>query len=167
MGIIACQNKRTSGDETTIEDNKLFQESISPPLITDNYTADPSAHVFNGKIYLYPSHDIDSGTPENDNGDHFDMNDYHVYSMDSVGGKVTDHGVTLSVNDVPWAKKQLWAPDAAYKDGQYFLYFPTKDQDEIFRIGVATSSSPSGPFKAEKTPVARYPSTTSDAKSAE
>ena len=39
----------------------------------DVYMADPSVHVFNGKIYIYPSHDIDAGIPENDNGDHFDM----------------------------------------------------------------------------------------------
>lgn len=154
IGIAACQNNRQSKGEKSAHDIDPFQQSISPPLITDNYTADPSAHVFNGKIYLYPSHDIDAGTPENDNGDHFDMKDYHVYSMDSVGGAVTDHGVTLSVNDVPWAKKQLWAPDAAYKDGQYFLYFPAKDKDDVFHIGVAISSSPSGPFKAQEKPIA-------------
>ena len=28
-------------------------------LVTNIYTADPSAHVFNGKIYIYPSHDED------------------------------------------------------------------------------------------------------------
>jgi len=32
---------------------------LTQPLITQIYTADPSAHVFNGKIYIYPSHDID------------------------------------------------------------------------------------------------------------
>ena len=28
------------------------------PLITHMFTADPSAHVFDDKIYIYPSHDI-------------------------------------------------------------------------------------------------------------
>ncbi len=37
------------------------------------YTADEAAHVFNGRFYIYPSHDIESGIPENDNGDNFDM----------------------------------------------------------------------------------------------
>ncbi len=46
---------------------------LAPPLVTDLYTADPSAHVFGDRIYIYPSHDIDAGIPENDNGDHFDM----------------------------------------------------------------------------------------------
>ena len=62
-------------------------------LVKDIYIADPSAHVFNGKIYVYPSHDIVSGIPENDNGDHFDMQDYHVFSMENIAGKVTDNGV--------------------------------------------------------------------------
>src|ERR1051326_5975585 len=125
-----------------VDFDELNQRAISQPLVSHIYTADPSAHVFNGKIYIYPSHDIEAGVPENDFGDHFDMRDYHVLSMDSVGGKVTDNGVVLSIMDVPWAKRQLWAPDAAYKNGKYYLYFPAKDPDNVFRIGVATSTSP-------------------------
>ena len=91
--------------------------------------------------------------PENDKGDHFAMRDYHILSMDSVGGKVTDHGVALDTKDIPWAGRQLWAPDAAFKSGTYYLYFPVKDKQDVFRIGVATSSSPTGPFKAEPKPM--------------
>ena len=127
---------------------------LAPPLIKDIYTADPSAHVFNDKIYIYPSHDIDAGIPENDNGDHFAMRDYHILSMDSIGGKVTDHGVALDIKDIPWAGRQLWAPDAAYKDGTYYLYFPVKDKKDIFHIGVATSKNPAGPYKSEPQPIA-------------
>lgn len=126
---------------------------LSQPLVSDMYTADPSAHVFEGRIYVYPSHDVDAGTPQNAAGDHFAMRDYHVFSMDSVGGKLTDHGVALSLEDVPWAARQLWAPDAAHKDGTYYLYFPAKGRDSIFRIGVATSKSPAGPFKAQPKPI--------------
>ncbi len=126
---------------------------ISQPLISSIYTADPSAHVFNGKIYIYNSHDINAGIPENDNGDHFAMRDYHILSMDSIGGKVTDNGVALDTKDIAWAGRQLWAPDAAYKNGTYYLYFPLKDKQDIFRIGVATSKKPIGPFKAEPTPI--------------
>lgn len=122
-------------------------------LAKDLYTADPSAHVFNGKIYIYPSHDIESGIPENDNGDHFDMRDYHVFSMDSVDGEVTDHGVALAVKDIPWAGRQLWAPDVACKDGKYYLYFPLKDKNDIFRIGVAVSDKPEGPFVPQSDPI--------------
>lgn len=129
------------------------QQAKVKPLITDLFTADPSAHVFNGKIYIYPSHDIEANVPQDDEGGHFNMRDYHVYSMDAIGGKVTDHGVVLDLEDIPWAGRQLWAPDAAFKNGTYYLYFPVKDKEDVFRIGVATSKSPAGPFKAEAKPI--------------
>lgn len=129
-----------------IDFNDLKTRAISKPLVSHLFTADPSAHVFEGKIYIYPSHDVDAGEAFDDLGSHFDMNDYHVFSMDSPEAEVVDHGVALSITDIPWAEKQLWAPDAAHKDGTYYLFFPAKDYDGIFRIGVATSSSPSGPF---------------------
>jgi hypothetical protein len=122
---------------------------LTQPIITGIYTADPSAHVFEGKIYVYPSHDFEAGVPQDDLGSHFAMRDYHVLSMDSVGGKVTDHGVALDIKSVPWAGRQMWAPDAAEKGGTYFLYFPVKDKQDVFRIGVAVSDTPAGPFKAE------------------
>jgi hypothetical protein len=157
--LAACQGQpteqtSTAAPEATADATGGKPKYLAKPLVSDIYTADPSAHVFNGKIYVYPSHDIEAGVPENDNGDHFAMRDYHILSMDSIGGKVTDHGVALDTKDIPWAGRQLWAPDAAFKDGTYYLYFPLKDKQDIFRIGVATSKSPTGPFKAEPTPIA-------------
>ena len=122
---------------------------ISQPLITHLYTADPSAHVFEGKIYIYPSHDIEAGIAFNDNGDHFAMEDYHVFSLDQPGADPVDHGVALHIKDVPWAERQMWAPDAAVKDGKYYLYFPAKRANGIFQIGVAISDAPGGPFVPE------------------
>ncbi len=123
------------------------------PLVSHIYTADPSAHVFGGRIYVYPSHDRETDIPDNDNGDQYDMVDYHVLSLDSPDGAVTDHGVALALEDVSWASKQLWAPDAAEKDGRYYLYFPARDKDGIFRIGVAVGSQPEGPFVADPEPI--------------
>ncbi|MEJ0060526.1 MAG: family 43 glycosylhydrolase [Terricaulis sp.] len=123
---------------------------IAQPLVSEIYTADPSAHVWaDGRIYIYPSHDIDAGVAEDDLGSHFAMRDYRVLSMDSVGAPVTLHDVALDIADVPWAGRQMWAPDAAFNNGTYFLYFPVKDKEDIFRIGVATSTSPTGPFTAQ------------------
>lgn len=119
------------------------------PLITHLFTADPSAHVFEGRIFLYPSHDRDTGIADNDNGDQYDMVDYHVFSMPSADGPVTDHGIALALEDIPWASRQLWAPDAACKDGSYYLYFPARDSDGVFRIGVAVADKPQGPFRAD------------------
>ena len=88
-----------------------------------------------------------------DCGSQYAMRDYRVLSMDYVGGPVTIHDVALDLKDVPWAKRQFWAPDAAEKDGKFYLYFPTKDKEDIFKIGVAVSNNPEGPFKAKKTPI--------------
>ena len=126
---------------------------LTQPLVSHIYTADPSAHVFKGRIYVYPSHDFEAGVPQDDLGSHFAMRDYHVLSMDSVGGKVTDHGVALDIANVPWAGRQMWAPDAAEKDGKYFFYFPAKDKQDVFRIGVAVGDNPAGPFTAEPQPI--------------
>lgn len=122
-------------------------------LFPSDYMADPSAHVFEGKIYIYPSHDWESGVPENDNGDHFNMKDYHVFSMDDVNGEVTDHGVVLKVEDIPWSGRQLWDNDVAFKNGKYYLYFSMKDQTDIFRLGVAVSDTPYGPFIPQSDPM--------------
>lgn len=124
------------------------------PLVSHIYTADPSAHVFNDRIYVYPSHDRDTGISDNDSGDQYDMVDYHVFSMDDVGSEVTDHGVALKLEDIPWAEKQLWAPDAAERNGKYYLYFPARSRDGLFRIGVAVGDKPEGPFVAEPEPIA-------------
>ena len=128
-------------------------------LVPDDFMADPSTHVFNGKLYIYPSHDWESGVPENDNGDHFNMKDYHVFSTDDIEAvargekKLEDHGVVLKVEDIPWAGRQLWDCDVQEKDGKYFMYFPLKDQNDIFRFGVAVADKPEGPFIPQPAPM--------------
>ena len=45
------------------------------PVIRDLFSADPTARVFNNKVYLYPSHDI--MPPQGQRQDWFCMEDYH------------------------------------------------------------------------------------------
>lgn len=109
---------------------------MPPPLVTNIYTADPSAHVFNNRIYVYPSHDRETKIPFNDRGDQYDMVDYHVLSMDRVGASTTDHGIAMRMEDVKWVKKQLWAPDCARgNDGRFYLYFPARDHEGEWGVG--------------------------------
>lgn len=124
------------------------------PLVRDHFIADPSAHVFDGRIYVYGSHDVDEPPRDREPGRGFVMRDYRVLSMDHIGGPVTVHTPGLRLEDVPWASMQLWAPDATQRDGRYYLYFPAKDADGIFRIGVATGDRPEGPFTAQPEPIA-------------
>ena len=123
-------------------------------LVPDDYMADPSVHIFNDRLYIYPSHDWESGIPENDNGDHFNMKDYHVFStLDPMEGEIVDHGKVLDTQDIPWAGRQLWDCDVAEKNGKYYMYFPLKDQNDIFRMGVAIADRPEGPFRPQPDPV--------------
>ena len=123
-------------------------------LFPNDYMADPSVNVFNGRLYVYPSHDWDSGECFDDDGGHFQMRDYHVLSMDDVmDGEVTDHGVILDVEQVPWAEKQMWDNDVVEKNGKYYLIFSAKDYSGMFRLGVAVSDTPEGPFRPEEHPI--------------
>lgn len=123
-------------------------------LFPQDYMADPSAHVFNDRLYIYPSHDWDSGESFDDDGGHFQMKDYHVLSFDDIeNGEATDHGVILALEDVPWASKQLWDNDVVEKDGKYYLIFCAKDKNGVFRLGVAIADRPEGPFKAQSDPI--------------
>lgn len=84
------------------------------------------------------------------------MVDYHVLSLDSISQRpAQDHGIALSAKDIPWVSKQTWAPDALQNPhtGKYQLYFPARDKQGIFRIGVATSETPEGPFQPEPDPI--------------
>ena len=123
-------------------------------LFPSDYMADPSANVFNGRLYIYPSHDWEAGAAFDDDGGHFQMKDYHVLSWDDVeNDDATDHGVILDVKDVPWAEKQMWDNDCVEKDGKYYLIFSAKAYDGVFRLGVAVADKPEGPFKPMEKPI--------------
>ena len=123
-------------------------------LFPADYMADPSTHVFGGRVYVYPSHDRDSGDAFDDDGGHFQMRDYHVLSLDDVAeGAVTDHGEILNVDNVPWAEKQMWDNDVVEKDGKYYLVFSAKGYDGVFHLGVAVADRPEGPFIPQEHPI--------------
>ncbi len=123
-------------------------------LFPKDYMADPSANVFNGKLYIYPSHDRESGAAFDDDGGHFQMKDYHVLSFDDVeNDAATDHGVVLDVEHVAWAEKQMWDNDVVEKDGKYYMIFSAKDYNGVFHLGVAVADRPEGPFVAEPQPI--------------
>ena len=119
------------------------------PIIRDQYTADPTARVFNGRMYLYPSHDIVS--PVEPEKKWFSMEDYHVFSSDNLTDW-TDHGVIVTQNKVPWVQRDsyaMWAPDCVEKDGRYYFYFPAAPRGKErkgFGVGVAVAQHPEGPF---------------------
>lgn len=119
------------------------------PLIMDQFTADPTARVFEGRVYVYPSHDIKAPPGYKGKPNWFVMEDYHVFSSENLTDW-KDHGVIVKQTEVDWVDPSayaMWAPDSVFKDGKYYFYFPAIAKTGGFRIGVATADKPYGPFK--------------------
>ncbi len=108
------------------------------PIVQTNYTADPAPMVYNGKVYLYTSHDEDEST-------WFTMNDWKLYSTEDMINW-TDHGSILSYTDFTWAKMNAWAGQCIERNGKFYWYVPITDRDRRNGIGVAVANSPYGPF---------------------
>ncbi|HER08209.1 MAG TPA: carbohydrate-binding protein [Bacteroides sp.] len=136
----------------------IGQLSAQNPLIMDQYTADPSARVFEGKVYVYPSHDILANENRGRPG-WFCMEDYHVFSSANLT-EWQDHGVIVSQYDVDWVNPDsysMWAPDCIARNGKYYFYFPANSRDTGMRrgfgIGVAVADHPEGPYIPQPEPI--------------
>ncbi|MEU8819704.1 glycoside hydrolase family 43 protein [Actinoplanes sp. NPDC048796] len=109
------------------------------PIVQTIYTADPAPLVHNGRVYLYTGHDEDNST-------WFTMKEWRVYSTaDMVNW--TDHGSPLNLASFSWASANAWAGQTIYRNGKFYWYVPmTVRATGQMGIGVAVSSSPTGPF---------------------
>ena len=137
--------------------NNTFAQN---PIIRDQFTADPSARVFNGRVYVYPSHDIVAKEGMGRPG-WFCMADYHVFSSENLT-EWTDHGVIVSQHMVKWVDStsySMWAPDCIERNGKYYFYFPANDINKDFNgrkpfsIGVAIADKPEGPYIPQPEPI--------------
>ncbi|EGF89403.1 xylosidase/arabinosidase [Asticcacaulis biprosthecium C19] len=110
----------------------MAAEPISP-----RFNADPSPHVFDGKVYVYATNDQDNS------GKYWDSTDWRLFSSNDLK-TWADEGSFLSVTVFKWAKPdaKAWAPEAAYRNGKYYFYAPVGGD----KIGVAVSDHPKGPF---------------------
>lgn len=131
------------------------------PIIRNQFSADPSARVFNGKIYVFPSHDIPTPPEKPGRKDWFCMEDYHVFSSENLVDWI-DHGVIVSQNRVNWvdsASYSMWAPDCIERNGKYYFYFPANTNvpgpngRKGFGIGVAVADRPEGPYAPQPKPI--------------
>jgi len=136
----------------------LFSDGLAQnPIIRDQFSADPTARVFNGRVYLYPSHDIPA-PKEMTRKDWFVMEDYHVFSSANLTDW-TDHGVIVSQTKVPWVNAttySMWAPDCVERNGKYYFYFPANVKTGAgrgFGVGVAVGDKPEGPFVPQPEPI--------------
>ena len=116
-------------------------QAVNPFLPSWEYIPDGEPHVFDGRIYLYGSHDRFGGNQ-------YCMNDYVCYSADTKNRKEWRYeGVIYRKNQDPRnpdGTHHLWAPDVARGlDGRYYLYYCL---DVLPEIGVAVSDAPAGPY---------------------
>ncbi len=125
------------------------------PMITTMYTADPTARVYDGILYLYPSTDTINTGEKDING--FCMPGYNVYSTENYMDW-KDYGQIIHQRDVTWApqnKYSMWAPCIEKNGETYYYYFPTIRNTGGFGVGVATSKNPYGPFVILPQPILR------------
>ncbi len=131
------------------------------PIVRNQFSADPTARVFNGKVYVFPSHDIPTPPNKNLRKDWFCMADYHVFSSENLTDW-TDHGMIVSQNKVNWVDSfsySMWAPDCIERNGKYYFYFPANKNiadangRKGFGIGVAIADKPEGPYIPQKDPI--------------
>lgn len=131
------------------------------PIIRDQFSADPTARVFNGKVYVFPSHDIPTPPNKKLRENWFCMKDYHVFSSENLI-HWNDHGMIVSQNNVPWVDStsySMWAPDCIERNGKYYFYFPANTNivgingRKGFGIGVAIADKPEGPYLSQSNPI--------------
>ncbi|GET33595.1 hypothetical protein PbJCM13498_24580 [Prolixibacter bellariivorans] len=131
------------------------------PIVRDQFSADPSARVFNGKVYVFPSHDIPTPPGKGLREKWFCMEDYHVFSSSNLTDW-TDHGIVVSQYNVPWVDStsySMWAPDCIERNGKYYFYFPANTKTvgpngrKNFGIGVAIADKPEGPYVPQAKPI--------------
>lgn len=124
------------------------------PIVRNQFSADPTARVFNGKVYVFPSHDIPTPPEKPGRKDWFCMADYHVFSSENLTDW-TDHGMIVNQNKVNWVDStsySMWAPDCVERNGKYYFYFPANKKvadangRKGFGIGVAIADKPEGPY---------------------
>ncbi len=124
------------------------------PIISTNFTADPSARVLNGRVFVFPSHDIPAPA-DYGRKDWFCMADYHAYSSENLVDW-TDHGVIVDQKTTPWVNGtsySMWAPDCHEKNGKYYFYFPANQKGAGNAVGVAIADKPEGPYIPQEKPI--------------
>lgn len=130
-----------------------YPVSMKSTLLPDRYTADASAHVVDGKLFAWTSHDLEVDFKQQDETQYM-MRDYTLMSFSEDMSVVEDYGNVLPIETVPWASRMMWAPDCVCKKGMgCFLYFPAQDKNQVFKIGVAHSKTVYGPYTADPEPI--------------
>ncbi len=120
----------------------MKKQGFNPYLPSWEYIPDAEPYVFNGRVYIYGSHD-------RFNGYVYCMNDYVCWS--APADDLTDwryEGVIYKKTDDPLnpdASMCLYAPDVTVgPDGRYYLYYVL---DHVSVVSVAVCDTPAGKYE--------------------
>ena len=128
-GGVTGGNSSTGGQTNT--GGTITVGTVKNPVLK-GYWADPQVAMFNSKFYIYPTTDGIAN---------WGATVFHAFSSTDLA-TWKDEGTILDLANVSWGKTNAWAPGITVKNGTYYFYFCDAKQ-----IGVATSTSPTGPFK--------------------
>lgn len=104
----------------------------------DGWYADPDVAIYDNEYWVFPT----SSRPYEEQT-YLDA----FSSPDLVNW--TKHSNVLTIGNVSWAHKAVWAPAPIARNGKYYLYFAANDiqsNAELGGIGVAVADKPEGPY---------------------
>lgn len=120
----------------------LKKQAFNPYLPSWEYIPDGEPYVFNGRVYVYGSHDRFNGCV-------YCMNDYVCWSapVDDLGNWRYEGVIYKKTDDPlnPDGSMNLFAPDVTVgPDGRYYLYYVL---DKVSVVSVAVCDSPAGKYE--------------------
>ena len=105
-------------------------------IIPNQGVCDPHVHIFNGKAFLFSSHDYGPGQSN------YRMDDWQLFSSDDLLNWKLEF--VLKPEDTYLKKcRECYATDGAERNGKYYFYF----SDQQRSTGVAVADRPEGPYK--------------------
>jgi len=107
------------------------------PIVPDVGLNDPHVHIFDGKAYVYATHDK---SIENEK---FIMEDWWIWSSTDLVNWELESVLDPADTYIGAGFQSAWATDAAYRNGKYYWYFSELNE----QTGVVVGDSPVGPWK--------------------
>jgi hypothetical protein len=107
------------------------------PIIPNQGVNDPHIHIFNGKAYLYATHDKSADNTT------FIMEDWWIWSSEDLVNWTLESVLDPEDTYIGKGFESAWATDAAEKNGKYYWYFSEANE----QTGVVVGETPIGPWK--------------------